>query len=81
MKLYELTLTYDVTLQGNIEIKVFDTDHNELESRFFLNNDGLSCSCDGLTDIEDSEIWYIYAERGHDGTPWLVVEVIRETEV
>ena len=67
-------LTNELTLQGNILVKVFDTEGNEQESRFVRDSGGLECIGDDLTDFEDCEVSYMYATSKN----WLVIEVVLE---
>lgn len=78
MTLYDLANA--CTLQGNIEIKVFDGDGNELESRFVRDETGFECSFTNTDDLEDCEVSYMHATKSLDGTEWLVVEVVKEEE-
>lgn len=73
MTLYELTNT--VTVQGNIEIRIFDTNGNEKESRYFRDQDDFNTRYEDSDDLDDFTITYIYHSRGYDGTPWLVIEI------
>ena len=73
MTFYELTST--LTLQGNIEVKVFDTEGNEQESRCFRDLSDFDCTCTDTNDLEDYEVTYIYTTKSADGEAWLVVEV------
>lgn len=76
MTLYDLTNS--TTVQGNIEIKVFDSQGSEKESRFFRDQDDFSCYMNDCDDMEDFRINYIYPTKGCDGTVWLVIELCDE---
>lgn len=76
MTLYDLTNT--ATIQGNIEIKIFDQDGNEKESRFYRDQDDFTPFYEDCSDIEDCDIIYIYCTKSCDGAPWLVIEITRD---
>lgn len=78
MTLYELT--DNITLQGNIEIKIFNEQGNEEETRCYRDNDGFHCTCDDADDIEDLEVTYIYSTTNYGTGAWTVIEVIREED-
>lgn len=73
MTLYELANA--VTLQGNIEIKVFDSNLNQIECRQFNHQEDFNCICNGCDDIEDLEVVYMYASKDDDGLEGLVIEL------
>lgn len=73
MTFYDLTTT--ITLQGNIEVKIFNHLGDEIDSRFFRDLDDFSISCTETEDLEDCEVTYIYSKKSCDGTAWLTVEV------
>lgn len=73
MTFYELTTS--ITLQGNIEVKIFNSMGDEIESRCFRDLDDFSISCTDTEDLEDCEVTYVYSSKSCDGTPWLTVEV------
>lgn len=76
MTLYELM--NGLTLQGNIEIKVFDEADNEKETRCFRDmGDLIGAPTD---DLEDLEVTYMYATKGPDGTEWMVIELKEEED-
>ena len=77
MTLYELSQSFN--LQGNIEIKVFDSEGNEKETRCFEGVDSFCCTCTDTNDLEDLEVTYMYATKSPDGEAWMVIEV-SETE-
>lgn len=74
MTLYELCNC--VTLQSNIEIKIFDPELSEKESRFFRDQDDFSCMCTDCEDVEDYEVSFMYSRKSCDGTVWFVIEVV-----
>lgn len=78
MNFYEFTTTF--TLQGNIEIKVFDAEGNELESRCFQDLSDFDCTCTDTNDLEDCEVTYMYATKSADGEAWMVIEVAKVEE-
>lgn len=73
MTLYELVNS--TTIQGNIEIRVFDQDNTEIESRVFRDQDDFNPKYRDCDDIEDCDILFIYCHKSPDGTPWLTIEV------
>lgn len=73
MTFYELTTT--ITLQGNIEVKIFNNQGDEIENRFFRDLDDFNINCTDTDDLEDCEVTYIYCTKSADGTPWLTIEV------
>lgn len=76
MTLYHLTQS--MTIQGNIEVKVFDADGAELDARFFEGEYDFNTNCCDASDIEDLKVWYMYATKSCDGTEWLTIELIKE---
>lgn len=77
MTLYELC--NNITLQGNIEIKLFAPDGTELESLLFPDEWDFNITY-YRPELEDLEVSYIYPTRGHNGTNWLTIEIIKEDE-
>ena len=75
MSLYELSDS--LTLQGNIEIKVFDDIGTETESRKFQDMDGFSSFMDA-PDLEHYRVSYMYATKRANGEAWLVIEVAKD---
>ena len=73
MTFYELTTS--LTLQGNIEVKVFDADGDLKESRCFRDLNDFSCTCTDTNDLEECEVTYMYATKSADGEAWLVIEI------
>ena len=78
MKLYDLV--NNVTVQSNIELRVFNEDGEQKDTFFFNYCEDLSSQ--DIEEYEDYEVTYIYAETfvekhwTHDKTrPLLVVEV------
>lgn len=78
MTLYELC--DNINIQGNIEIKVFDSKCTELTSHFFREEFDFHITYTDLTELEDLLVSYIYTSKGYDGTTWLVIEVTKEDE-
>ena len=78
MTLKELSQSFN--LQGNIEIKVFDPEGNEKETRCFKNEDTFCCTCTDTNDLEDLEVTYMYAIKSADGEAWMVIEVSEAEE-
>lgn len=76
MTLYDLSNA--LTLQGNIEIKVFDEAGNEKETRCFRDVEDFNCTCTDTNDLEDLEVTYMYATKSADGTEWMVIELKEE---
>ena len=66
-----------ITIQGDVEIKVFDSDGNEEESRCFHDID-IACICACTSDLEDLEVTYMYATASENGTPRMVIEVTED---
>lgn len=77
MKLYELTDL--VTLQGDIMLKVFDQNGEDIDHDYYNSADHFTAyHNDGI--FENAEVLYIYPEnRGGDAVR-LVIEVQVETE-
>ena len=75
MTLYELT--DNITLQGNIEIVVFDSNGNEKETRFFPDVDSLDVYCYDISDLDELEVTYMYAKK-ELGIHKMVIEVTEE---
>jgi hypothetical protein len=73
MTLYDLTQS--MTIQGNIEIKIFDADDTHTDSRFFPDEYDFDTTTHDADDIEDLEVTYMYTTKSYDGTPWLTIEV------
>ena len=78
MTLYELC--DNITLQGNIEIKVFDPEGTELESHFFRDEYDFNVSYTEHSELDELPVSYIYPNKSYDGTVWLVIEVTKEDE-
>ena len=73
MTIYDLSR--DITIQGNIQIVVYDSTGEEIETFYFrdeLSFDTICCDIDGH---EDAEVTYIY----HDDN-WLVIECVEDFE-
>ena len=66
-----------ITIQGDVEIKVFDSDGNEEETRRFHDTD-ICCICACTSDLEDLEVAYVYAASDKNGTPRMVIEVTKD---
>ena len=73
MKLNEVAQA--ITLQGNIEIKIFDDQGNEKESRLFQDLDNFDCASAHCTDLEGFEVTHMYATKNIFGTHRMVIEV------
>ena len=78
MTLYELC--EEITLQGNIELKVFDQEGNEKTAHFFHDETDFHIAYTEHTDLEDLPVSFIYPTKGYNGSVWLVVEVTEEDE-
>lgn len=78
MTLYDLSCA--CTLQGNIEIKVFNQAGEELESRCAREQVSFECVFTNTDDLEDCEVSYMYATKSADGTEWLVIELVQEAD-
>lgn len=76
MTLYELC--DNITIQGNIELKVFDQEGNELDSYFFRDEYEFNITYTEHTELEDLPVSYMYTQKSYDGTAWFVIEVTRE---
>lgn len=76
MTLYELTQS--MTIQGNIEIKVFDADGRETDARFFPDEYDFDTTTHDADDIEDLRVTYMYTTKSYDGTPWLTIELTED---
>ena len=77
MTLYELSDS--LTLQGNIEIKVFDDAGTETESRKFQDMAGFHSLMDA-PDLEHYDVTYMYAIADTTGATWLVIEITEDKE-
>ena len=78
MTLYDLC--NNITLQGNIELKVFDPEGTVLDSHFFRDEYEFHIAYTAYTELEDLEVSYIYPSKSCDGTVWLIIEVTQEGE-
>ena len=76
MKLYDLVNA--MTIQGNIEIAVFDADGEEIERETFPCADDLSY-CD-IAEYEDLEVTYMFPNSTSTGRAWLTIEVQKEED-
>ena len=77
MTLYELSDS--LTLQSNIEIKVFDEDGTGVECRQFQDMDGFHTLM-YAPDLEHYDVTYMYATVDATGTTWLVIEITEDKE-
>ena len=71
-------LTNAMTIQGNVEIKIFAEDGTEIERRFLRDLYDFNCTCEDCDDIEDLEITYMYATKSLDSEAWLAIELLKE---
>lgn len=78
MTLYELC--DNITIQGNIELKVFDRDGTELDTHFFPDEYSFHITYTALTELEELPVSYIYPSKSYDGKVWLTIEVTTEDE-
>jgi hypothetical protein len=78
MTLYELC--DNITIQGNIELKVFDSEGTEFDSHFFREEYEFHITYTAYTELEDLQVSYMYTTKSYDGTVWLVIEVTKEEE-
>ena len=76
MKLYDLVNA--MTIQGNIELAVFDANGEEIERATFPYCDDLSC-CD-IAEYEDFEVTYMFPNSTSSGRAWLTIEVQKEED-
>ena len=74
MTLYDLVNS--MTIQGNIEIAVFDIDGNEKERELFPSVDDLSCC--KLAEYEDLRVTYMFPNSTTTGRAWLTIELLEE---
>lgn len=74
MKLYDLVNS--MTIQGNIEVAVFDADGSEKDRHFIRNSDDLCY--DDIDDFEDLKVTFMFPNKSCDGTVWLNIEVQEE---
>lgn len=77
MTLYDLC--NNISLQGNIEVKVFDLAGNELETHLFMDEWQFQITYTH-PELEDLYVSYIYATRGRNGTIWTTIEITKEDE-
>lgn len=80
MLLYDLYA--DLSLKGNIRIKVVDDEGALIESRSFFEivdfqDVDFSSQFFYCTDKDINEVRTIYAEKDSSGSVWLVIEVLR----
>lgn len=78
MTLYELC--EEITLQGNIELKIFNQEGNEINSNFFHDETDFHISYTEHTNLEELPVSFIYPTKGYNGAVWLVIEVVKEDE-
>lgn len=78
MTLYELC--EEITLQGNIELKVFDQQGTEINSHFFHDESDFHITYTEHIELEDLPVSFIYPTKGYNGSVWLVIEVTAEDE-
>lgn len=71
MKFYDLCS--DVTLQGNIEIDIYE-DGKEVGNRYFRDETGFDSYSNDCEDLDDYEVFYMYC----DSNGWLVIEVHKD---
>ena len=71
MTLYDLVNS--MTIQGNIEIRVFNEDGDETTYRTFCNVDDLSV-CD-LDAVENMRVTYMYSIGNSRGNSSLIIEL------
>ena len=71
MTLYDLVNS--MTIQGNIELAVFDSEGAEKERHFIRNTDDLCY--DDISDYEDLKVTFMFPNKGYDGSVWLNIEV------
>ena len=77
MTFYELTNS--MTIQGNIEVVIFDGAWEEISrSKFYLEDDFYSSQME--EDCDDLEVHFLYSTKKDDGEPWLVIELEKEDE-
>ena len=76
MTLYELC-DY-ITLQGNIELKVFASNGDEKMSYYYHDESDFHIRYTDQTDLEDTVVSYMYASKSCTGTAWFVIEVTKE---
>jgi len=73
MTLYDLT--NEITLQGDICIKVFDPDGNEKETRHFYEQTDFNTYCENADDLDDLEVSFIYPLHAIGGGSWVCIEL------
>ncbi len=78
MTLYELC--NNITLQGNIEIKVFAPNGDEDESFFYRDEYDFNIAYTDHPELEDTTVSYMYPSKSYDGTVWFIIEVTKEDE-
>lgn len=78
MTFYELTNS--MTIQGNIEIALFNEKWDELEREYFPNEDDFYSNsfCDG--EYDDCEVRFMYAQQTDNGIGYLVIELVKEED-
>jgi hypothetical protein len=79
MRLYELCSA--IIIQGNVSVKIFDEEGNELEERLFRNQDNFDTNLPLVSDLEYLEVLYIYPMDLYRGEQWLVIELAESHEV
>ena len=78
MTFYELTNS--MTIQGNIEIALFDESYNELDREYFPNEDDFYSHsfCDG--EYDDCEVRFMFPQQTSNGISYLVIELVKEED-
>jgi hypothetical protein len=79
MRLCELCSA--IIIQGNVAIKIFDEEGNELDERLFRNQDNFDTNLALASDLEYLEVIYIYPMDLYQGQQWLVIELRESHEV
>lgn len=77
MTFYELTNS--MTIQGNIEVVIYNGFWDEISrSRFALEDVFYSSRME--EDCDNLEVHFLYSTKKDDGEPWLVIELVKDED-
>jgi hypothetical protein len=79
MRLYELCS--QIVIQGNVAVKIFDEEGNELDERLFRNQENFDTNLALASDLEYLEVLYIYPMDLYRHEQWLVIELRESHEI
>jgi hypothetical protein len=64
-----------MTVQGDIEITVYDTIFREKETRQFRDQDDFTTALNDANDLDDFEVIGIYTRESFPVSTWLCIDV------